>query len=274
MATPLNDEILDLIPWETAPELPQGHREIKFRGGTIRIPERGFIDANEAEHIRRADPQNGLFVLLTEAAAEIAKRETQAAAEIAKREGVGDGGDGEELSPRLVYGFLLKLQAAELGITARLTEQEHAWQVRHSALIAETMAQGRVLHNRVAIASATVMLRRVKPEWSDDQTMRLPTPLISALHAFEADEERAGAPPADPAAESAQLEDALGKLEKATRSIATGHDGPTSSGPAGDSGPAPPSSAANGSAGSPPPTSLRRSRKASKPKGISSIVPN
>jgi len=263
MATPLNDEILDLIPWETAPELPQGHHEIEFRGGTIRIPVRGFIDANEAEHIRRADPQNGLFVLLT-----------QAAAEIAKREGVGDGEDGEELSPRLVYGFLLKLQAAELGITARLTEQEQAWQVRHSALIAETMAQGRVLHNRVAIASATVMLRRIKPEWSDEQTMRLPTPLISALHAFEADEERAGAPPADPAAEAAQLEDALGKLEEATRSIATGHDGPISSGPAGDSGPAPPSSAASGSAGSPPPTSSRRSRKASKPRGITSTALN
>lgn len=250
MATPLNNDALDLIPWETAPDLPTGNHAIEFRGGTILIPIRGYIDATEAELIRRADPQNGLFVLLTKAAASIVNLDAD-----------------PEISPRAVYGFLLKLHAAEFGVKARLTDQERLWEVRHSELIADAMGQARLLNNRVAIAAATVMLRRVKPEWTEQQTERLPLPLISDLHAFQMVEERAGAPAADPAAEAEQLEDMLGKLAAATESIATGHDGQISSGNAAVSTLDSQSSAESGSESSPPASSLKRSGSVSRRNG-------
>jgi hypothetical protein len=243
-------ETLDLIPWETRPELPEQKEEvIEFRGGVLKLPRLGYMTADEMEHIRCADPQNAIFLAAARASVEMVQAEQ------------------DEWSPRAAYALLLKLQATEFGLPQRLTEAEQDLRVRHAQLIAGYLQEVRVISNRVVVASVTAILRRVRPAWTDDQTMRLPGGLISAVHAFEQDEELAGAPAADPAAALQQLDDALGKLDEAIPSARTDPDGPTSFGNADGSTPAPSSSHESGSGDSPAASSSKRSPRASKPRG-------
>jgi len=248
---PIMSEILDLIPWETQPELPEEQEAvIGFRGGTLRLPRLGFMTGNEMECIRRPDPQNAMLLAATTSAAARVRAEAESG--------------GAALSPRAAYGLLLKLQAGEFGLAGRLTEIEQDLQVRHAALVSGYLQEVRVIANRVVIASVTAILRRIRPGWTDEQTMRLPGDLISALHAFQQEEEQAGSPPVDQATLLAQLDDALGKLNEAIPSPQTDPAGPPSSGNADASIPALPSSPASGSGTSPAASSSKQSPRGSR----------
>lgn len=233
------------LPWTTKPDVPEQAVEvIEWNGGTLELPRLGYLTVDELQGIRAVDPTNALYRLITSASVRL----SQAA---------------DSRSPRWCFGLLTKLHAQDLGAQGSpSTPEEEEVQIGHAAIIAPCLEEARALANRVAIRAVTVILQRVKPDWTDERTMTLPPELFGLLHAFEQQEERGKAAAADPEAEMQLLEDALGKLGEAMASIATDPTGLQPSGTAAASGPAPPSSAANGSAASRAGTSSRRSRKA------------
>lgn len=240
--------ILQQLPWQTPPQAPeQAVEAIEWNGGTMEIPRLGFLTVDELQGIRVVDPTNALYRLVTAASVAL----SQAA---------------EGRSPRWCYGLLTRLHALDLGAKGTpASEDEQEVEIAHAAIIAPFLEQARALSNRVAIRSVTVILQRVRPDWSDEQTTKLPPGLFNLLHAFEQEEEAAGTPAADPAEQMRLLEEALGKLSEAMASTATDPTGDEPSGNAAASGPAPPSSAASGSVRSLAATSSRRSRKAKQP---------
>jgi len=241
----------DLLPWETAPQAPeQPTATIAWNGGEMTLPRLGYLTVDELNSIREIDPQNALYRLITAAAVALSQAAT-------------------DRSAHWCYGLLTRLLAQDMGANAgRMSTEEESLQVVHAEIIGPFLEQARAIRNRVTIRSVTVILQRIKPAWSDEQTRRLPGPLLELLHGFEQEEERAGAGiKTDPAAEMRALEDALGKLQEVSDSIATDPTGPAPTGNAAGSGPAPPSSAASASVGSPAATSSRPSRRAMRPKG-------
>jgi hypothetical protein len=246
----------DLLPWETLPEAPEQATEtIAWNGGELVLPRLGYLTVDEAQSIREVDPQNALYRLITATAVEL----SQAA-------------HGDHTAP-WCYGLLTRLMAQDMGANAgRMSPEEQAVQVLHAGIIGPFLEQARAITNRVTIRGVTVILNRIRPGWSDEQTRKLPGPLLTLLHAFEQEEEQAGTGQRqqDPAAQMRELEEALGKLQEVSDSIATDPTGPALSGTAAGSGLEPQSSAASSSESSPAPTSSRRFRKGTEPKGIAS----
>jgi hypothetical protein len=239
----------DLLPWETAPQAPeQAAATIEWNGGEMTVPRLGYLTVDEMQGIREIDPQNALYRLITAAAVAL----SQAA---------------PDHTAHWCYGLLTRLLAQEQGASiGRMSPEEEAVQVLYAGIIGPFLEQARAITNRVVIRSVTVILNRIKPAWTDEQTRRLPAPLLGILHAFEQEEERAGAGlQQDPAAEMRALEEALGKLQEVSSSIATDPTGPEPSGTAADSGPELQSSAASASGSSPPAMSSRPSRRATPP---------
>ena len=239
----------DLLPWETAPQPPeQATATIEWNGGELVIPRLGYLTVDEMQSIREIDPQNALYRLITAAAVAL----SQAA---------------PDHTAHWCYGLLVRLLAQEQGAKAgRMSPEEQALQVVHAEIIGPFLEEARAITNRVTIRAVTVILQRIKPAWTDEQTRKLPGPLLGILHAFEQEEGRAGAGlQQDPAAEMRALEEALGKLQEVVGSTATDPTGPEPSGTAADSGPELPSSAASDSGSSPPAMSSRPSRRATPP---------
>jgi hypothetical protein len=244
----------DLLPWETAPQAPeQATATIEWNGGELVIPRLGYLTVDEMQGIREIDPQNALYRLITAAAVAL----SQAA---------------PNHTAHWCYGLLVRLLAQEQGANAgRMSPEEEAVQVLYAGIIAPFLVEARAITNRVTIRAVTVILQRIKPAWTDEQTRKLPGPLLGILHAFEQEEGRAGAGlQQDPAAEMRALEEALGKLQEVVGSTATDPTGPEPSGTAADSGPELPSSAASDSGSSPPAMSSRPSRRATPPNAKSS----
>jgi hypothetical protein len=244
----------DLLPWETTPQAPeQATATIEWNGGEMSIPRLGYLTVDEMQGIREIDPQNALYRLITAAAVAL----SQAA---------------PDHTAHWCYGLLTRLLAQEQGANiGRMSTEEEAVQVLHARIIGPFLEQARAITNRVAIRSVTVILNRIKPAWTDEQTRKLPGPLLGILHAFEQEEERAGAGlQQDPAAEMRALEEALGKLQEVSSSTATDPTGAKPSGTAADSGLEPSSSAASASGSSPLAMSSRPSRRVTQPKGIAS----
>jgi hypothetical protein len=246
----------DLLPWETPPEAPEHTTEtIAWNGGELVLPRLGYLTVTELQGIRAIDPQNALYRLITAAAVELCQAV-----------------QSEEFTAHRCYGLLTRLLAQEQGASiGRLSPEEQAVQVLHARIIGPFLEQARAITNRVVIRSVSVILNRIKPAWTDEQTLRLPAPLLSTLYAFEQDEELAGAgPQQDPAAQMRALEEALGKLQEVSDSTATDPTGPAPSGIAAGSGPEPQSSPVSASGSSPAATSSRRSRKGTAPNGTAS----
>ena len=246
----------DLLPWETPPEAPEHATEtIVWNGGELVLPRLGYLDVDELQGIGEIDPRNDLYRLLTAASVEL----SQAA-------------QSDEFTAHRAYGLLTRLLAQEQGANiGRLSPEEGAVQVLHAGIIGPFLQEARAITNRVVIRSVTVILNRIKPAWTDEQTRKLPAPLLSLVYAFEQEEELAGAgQQQDPAAQMRALEEALGKLQEVSNSTATDPTGPEPSGIAAGSGPEPPSSPASGSGSSPAATSSRRSKRDTAPNGIAS----
>jgi len=256
----------NLLPWETPPQAPeQATATIEWNGGEMTIPRLGYLTVDEMQGIREIDPQNALYRLITAAAVELAHAMQADADRIAEYPGVQ--ARALEFTAHRCYGLLTRLLAQEQGASiGRMSPEEEAVQVLCAGIIAPFLVEARAITNRVVIRSVTVILNRIKPAWTDEQTRKLPGPLLGILHAFEQEEERAGAGlQQDPAAEMRALEEALGKLQEVSSSIATDPTGPEPSGTAADSGPEPLSSAASDSGSSPPAMSSRPSRRATPP---------
>ena len=258
----------DLLPWQTLPEAPEHTTEtIAWHGGELVLPRLGYLTVTELQGIRAIDPQNALYRLITAAAVEL-HQAMQANAERVV-EYPGAQAQADEFTAHRCYGLLTRLLAQEQGANiGRLSPEEQAVQVLHAGIIGPFLEEARAITNRVVIRSVTVILNRIQPAWTDEQTVRLPAPLLSTIYAFEQDEELAGAgQQQDPAALMRALEEALGKLKEASSSTATDPTGPAPIGTAAGSGPEPPSSPASGSGGSLAPTSSRRFRKGTAPNG-------
>jgi hypothetical protein len=256
----------DLLPWETAPQAPeQAAATIEWNGGELVIPRLGYLTVDEMQGIREIDPQNALYRLITAAAVELAHAMQADADRIAEHPGAQ--ARALEFPAHRCYGLLTRLLAQEQGARiGRMSPEEEAVQVLYAGIIAPFLVEARAITNRVTIRAVTVILQRIKPAWTDEQTRKLPGPLLGILHAFEQEEGRAGAGlQQDPAAEMRALEEALGKLQEVVGSTATDPTGPEPSGTAADSGPEPPSSAASDSGSSPPAMSSRPSRRATPP---------
>lgn len=250
----------DLLPWETLPEAPEHTTEtIAWNGGELVLPRLGYLTVDELQGIRAIDPQNALYRLITAAAVEL----HQAV-------------QSDEFTAHRCYGLLTRLLAQEQGANiGRMSPEEETVQVLHAGIIGPFLEQARAITNRVVIRSVTVILNRIRPAWTDEQTRKLPGPLLTLLHAFQQEEERTGAgQQQDPAAAMRELEEALGKLQEVADLTATDPTGPAPTGTAAGSGPEPPSSAASASGSSPAPTSSRRSKKGTAPKGIASTGKN
>jgi hypothetical protein len=250
----------DLLPWETKPQAPEQTTEtITWNGGELVLPRLGYLTVDELQGIRAIDPQNALYRLITAAAVELCQAV-----------------QSEEFTAHRCYGLLTRLLAQEQGANiGRMSTEEETVQVLHAGIIGPFLEQARAIANRVVIRGVTVILNRIRPAWTDEQTRRLPGPLLTLLHAFEQEEEHAGAgKQLDPAAAMRELEEALGKLEEVSSSTATDPTGPAPTGTAAGSGPEPPSSAASASGSSPAPMSSKRFRKGTAPKGIASTGKN
>ena len=251
----------DLLPWETLPEAPEHATEtIAWNGGELVLSRLGYLTVDELQGIREVDPQNALYRLITAAAVAL----SQAAA-------TTEPGTAYPTA-HWCYGLLTRLLAQEQGANiGRLSPEEGAVQVLHAGIIGPFLEEARAITNRVVIRSVTVILNRIKPAWTDEQTRKLPAPLLSLVYAFEQEEELAGAgQQQDPAAQMRALEEALGKLQEVSNLTATDPTGPAPSGTAAGSGPEPPSSAASASGSSPAATSSRRSKRDTAPNGIAS----
>lgn len=234
----------DLLPWETTPQAPQAVETIEWNGGKLSLPRLGYLTVDELQGIRAIDPSNALYRLTADTSVALSRA-------------------AEDQSPRQCFALLTALHGRDLGAAVALTPDQKAIEMAHAAIIAPFLEQAKTITNRVVVRSVTMILQRVRPDWTDDQTRRLPAPLLSLLHAFEQEEER-GSGQGDPAAEMRALEEALGKLQHVA-STATDPTGSEPSGTAAASGPVRRSSAASGSARSPAGTSSRRSKKAIAP---------
>ena len=258
----------DLLPWETLPEAPEQATEtIAWNGGELVIPRLGYLTVTEIQGISEIDPQNALYRLITAAAVELAQAIQADTEQYTAAQTVA-----LEFTAHRCYGLLTHLLAQEQGANiGRMSPVEQAVHVLHAGIIGPFLEQARAITNRVVIRSVTVILNRVRPTWTDEQTRRLPGPLLTLLYAFEQQEECAGAgQQQDLAAEMRALEEALGKSPEVSDSIATDPTGPAPIGTAAGSGPEPPSSVASASGGSPASTSSRRSKKGTGLKGIAS----
>jgi len=240
---------LDLIPWQQQPKLPEQRvHVIEWNGGTFEIPRFGCLIVDELDQIQAVDPKNALYRLTAETSVKLSRA-------------------SGSIEHRQAFALLTMLHARDLGARVELSKEEDSLRIEHSEIIGSYLEQALTMVNRVIIRSCTVVLRRIKPEWVDEQTRKLPQPLISAIYAFEQEEERAQQGQQDPEASMRELDDALGKLAEANRSIATAPIGDSSTGIAPASGPDDLNSAVKPSDASPAPTSSKRSRKATKLKG-------
>lgn len=240
---------LDLIPWQEQPQLPEQRvHAIEWNGGKFEIPRFGYLMIDELDQIRAVDPKNALYQLTAETSVKLSRA-------------------SDRIELRQAFSLLTMLHARDLGAKVALSEEEDRYRIEYSEIIGAYLEQALTMANRVIIRSCTVILQRIRPGWVDEQTRKLPQPLISAIYAVEQQEERGQQGQQDPEASMRELEESLGKLAEVSRSIVTDPTGATSTGSAPGSGQGALNSAAPPSGVSPAPTSSRRSKRATKPKG-------
>jgi hypothetical protein len=240
---------LDLIPWQQQPQLPEQRvHVIEWKGGKLEIPRFGYLVIDELDQIQAVDPKNALYQLTAETSVKLSRA-------------------SGNLEPRKAFSLLTMLHARDLGARIALSEEEDSYHIEHSGIIGAYLEEALTMANRVIIRSCTVILQRIKSGWIDEMTRQLPQPLISAIYAFEQEEEGAQQVQSDPDAAMRELEKSLGKLAEVSRSIVTVPTGDTSTGNAPGSGQGALSLAAPTSGDSPATTSSRRSKRVTKPKG-------
>lgn len=237
----------DQLPWETKPQtLKNDFKIIEWNGGTLKIPRYGYLDVDEMTELAKVDSKSAIYSLTIKKAAEFSKV--------------------VDLSPRYCWAFLTKILGLELGQPVNLTEEEETLKIVNHAFIREYLDEIRLTQIRIMIRAAHTMIQRIKPDWPEDKTRKLPEPLLRLIYDFHQEEEKGPEKPSDPEEDARALDEALGKLEEVSQSIATAQTGKKPTGNAKDSGPATLHSPAKVSDASQASTSSKRSSKVTRPK--------
>lgn len=246
---------LDLIPWETKPKtVKQEESSIFWNGGELKIPRLGYLTVNEMDEISSVDPKNALNRLLYDTSIQLYK------AIDPKQES-----PSETWNPRRCFELLLQLHLINHGARTLLSDDEKSIEILHSDVIVPFLESATVHTNRVVIRSVTVILKRIKTDWSDELTMQLPGELRQKLYELYLEEQQAGHGKINPEEDIKALEEMLGKSLGVSPSAAIEKTGAKPTGNAKGSGQAVQNSAEKTSAPSPATTSSKRSRKVTGP---------
>lgn len=246
---------LDLIPWEQQPEaLEQTSFTVEWNGGKFLIPRLGYLTVDELDHLGTADPKNALNRLLYETSIELSKA-------------IDDKEDPPTWTAYRCFQLLMNLHFIHYGGMPPLTPEEKTIEILYQHIILPFIEKSVACQNRVVIRSVSIMLQRIKPGWTDEETRKLPSDLRSSIHAHFVDEQNAGKPQLDPAEQIKQIEDLLGKPIGENPSTVTDPTGANSIGTANDSGQAAPNSTEKTLAPSQVTTSFKPLKQAGRPKG-------
>lgn len=252
---------LDLIPWEQLPEAAEESIfTAEWNGGSFTIPKYGFLEVNELNKVRQVDPSNVLYRVTSKAAVALSKA-------LQKRANENEGAYAHTvMNPAQCFGFLSRLVARQMGAPITVNEQEQALQIDFWELISPFLEEAKEASDRVPIRGATVILQRIRPGWTDEQTQKLPPSLFSQIYRFYQDEE-SGGKQEDPEEQVRELEETLGKLRQEVKSTVTGLTGPVPSGNVADFGQEQENSPEKTSVSSPAPLSLLPSKRATQRNG-------
>lgn len=257
---------LDLIPWEQQPEaLEQATFTVEWNGGKFLIPRYGYLEVNELNRVRQIDPSGMIYRLTSKAAVKLHRV-------LQERATADESYSHTALKLTACFALLSSAFARRMGQMASMSEIEEAIQIDFSDLIAPYLEEAKQASDLVTIRSATVILQRIRPGWTDEETQKLPPQLFQQIYKYFEDEESEGREPKDPKEELRELEESLGKLRREVTSIATGQIGSAPSGNVAGFGQEQKSLAVSDSASSLDHLSSRRSLPATKRKGKGSIV--
>lgn len=256
---------LDLIPWEQLPEAAEESIfTAEWNGGSFTIPKYGFLQVDELNRVRQVDPSNVLYRVTSKAAVALSKA-------LQKRANEDENTYAHTvMNPAQCFGFLSRLVARQMGAPITVNEQEQALQIDFWEMISPFLEEAKEASDRVPIRGATVILQRIRPSWTDEQTQKLPPPLFSQIYRFYQDEE-SGGKPEDPEEQVRELEETLGKLRQEVKSTVTGQIGHAPSGNVAGSGQAQESSVGKTSASSLALSSSLPLKRATKRNGKGSI---
>lgn len=244
---------IDLIPWQQRPNVRLDPAEIKWNNGSFAVPRFGYMTPDELTQIREIDPENETYRLTLDATVKLRKllidNEYQ------------DIPTGHQL-----FLLLSALHYENKGVRALTTEQDPLRleiEKNHKGLIDDYMEKIKALEVLLMRRGATVMMKRVNPEWTDEETLGLPEGIIASLYTFQQEEEYSGRG-VDIGDQRKAIEEDLKKLQAAVQSIVAERIGLKPTGTAADYGQTPQNSTEKTSAASRRLTSSKRLRVATK----------
>ena len=245
---------LDLIPWEQQPQVIKDvHFEVEWKGGMFYIPRLGYLTVNELDQLGIADPKNALNRLLYQTSVELSRD-------------IGDTSEPPVWTPYRCFQLLLTLHFIYCGGKSKLTPEEKTIEILHQSIVLPFLDQASICTNRVVIRSVTILLNRIRPDWTDEQTRKLPGELRQVIHALFLEEQNAGKE-INPEEEIKEIENMLGKSLGVRQSVATDQTGETSIGNASDSGQDQQNLAVSDSESSPAIMSSKPLKRVTKPRG-------
>jgi hypothetical protein len=240
---------IDLIPWESSPKLELEPFEITWQGGRFSIPRFGYMTAHELTLIREIDPDNTIY--------RITLKTTVKLKELLEKNGYENIPQSHQLFLMLSTIHFEHKGVRPLGFELDPLKEE--LELNYRGVLDEYLESIKELEAQITTRSATVMMQRIKPEWSDENTTDLPESIKLSLYAIQQQEESNGKNE-DPTEQRRGIEDDLKKLQAAIQSIVAARTGLMPTGNVVDSGQAPLNLAENHSASSRRVTSSRRSR--------------
>lgn len=246
--------ILELIPWETKPEASQEKfKAISWKGGTFNVPQIGYLKVKELDFIASADPKHALNRLLYQKAVEL-------------RRAIADPNDPPYWDDKKCFDFLLTLHLNySLGAQAEISEEEHRIEITYNDIIQPFLEKASAVNTLVTTRSITAMMRRIIPEFTDEQTVELPSEMKQEIYNLYIEEQLEGK---QQTAEDSvkELEKMLGKSLKGSPSNVTDTTGEQPIGSAETSGQVAQNSTETALESSPDTTSSKPSRKVERPK--------
>jgi hypothetical protein len=200
---------LDFIPWEVAPQAEQIEPAlIAWKGGSFTIPRLGYLTTHELQRIREVDPKNSIYRLSIDATNKIyGAMESDGVEDIPTRE--------------QIFMILNVLNTEGMGAVnidfgfnpvKELVES-------YTGIIQPFVENCKVIFDALVIRGATVMMQRIKPDWTDEKTIELPEGLRHKLYSIQQEEDYAGRD-TDQESQRKAIEEDLKKLREAMQSIA------------------------------------------------------
>lgn len=215
---------VDLIPWEINPkDLTSNVFTVEWNDGSFTVPKYGYLEVGELNRIRQVDPSNALYRLTSRKAIELNKA-------LIDRSDNDNSYEVPVLQPRQCFALLSSLLARHMGAAISLDESEDLIQICFSHIIGPYLDEGKNLSESIPIRSVSVILQRIRPGWTDDETRKLPPALFNLIHELYQEEEAGGQKPLNTDEQIKELEETLGKLRADVRSIAIDQTGQNSSG--------------------------------------------